>query len=240
MSFVKTLATLAVGFASSRGEKFRQMGSLDGIQDAMKKMGGGDDSPMAQMSTQMTEMAEKMGMTGGAEALENMMGMFTQQSKGATDAAAAGMAGLMSAMTGAATAGAGGMSSMFEAMTAGTPVGAMAEENARLMIRAMIQAAKSDGQIDATEQATILEHLSDASADEIAFVTAEMNAPIDVNGLAVETGETAKAQVYSAALMAITVNTDAEKQYLTGLASALGLSDDKVAGIHDAMGKPAP
>jgi uncharacterized membrane protein YebE (DUF533 family) len=107
------------------------------------------------------------------------------------------MAGLMSAMTGAATAGAGGMSSMFEAMTAGSPIAAMAEENARLMIRAMIQAAKADGEIDDEEQAKILEHLADASEEESAFVKAEMSAPMDVNALAMDTGEAAKAQVYS-------------------------------------------
>jgi uncharacterized membrane protein YebE (DUF533 family) len=240
MSFVRTLATLAVGFAAARGvDKFRQMGGMEGVQDAMKKMTGGDDGPMAQMNTQMEEMAGKMGLTAGKDALENMMGMFGEQSKGASDAAAAGMSGLMSAMTGAATAGAGGMSSMFEALTAGTPIGGMAEATARLMIRAMIQAAKADGEIDAEDRAKILAHLGEASDEEIAFVTAELDAPVDVNGLATETGETAKAQVYSAALMAITVNTDPEKQYLTGLASALGLTDDKVASIHEAMGKPA-
>jgi len=235
MSFVKTLATLAVGFAAARGvDKFRQMGGVEGIQDAMKKAGA--DNPLA---GQMSEMAEKLGMSGGADALQNMMGMFGQQTKGATDAAQAGLSGLMSAMTGAATAGAGGMSGLFEAMTAGTPVGAMAEENARLMIRAMIQAAKSDGEIDPAEQEAILGHLADASDEEIAYVQAELNAPVDVGSLAKDTGDAAKAQVYSAALMTITVNTDAEKQYLAALASALGLETAKIRDIHTAMGKPS-
>ncbi|MBT25440.1 DUF533 domain-containing protein [Thalassobius sp. S69A] len=231
MSFVRTLATLAVGFAAARGvDKFRQMGGLEGIQDAMKKAGGGEN-PMA-------EMAEKMGLGGGAAAMESMMGMFSQQTKGAQDAAEAGLGGLMAAMTGAATAGAGGMSALFETMTQGTPIAAMAEENARLMIRAMIQAAKSDGQIDAAEQEAILSHLEGASDEEIAFVQAELAAPVDVTGLAQDTGDAAKAQVYSAALMPITVNTDAEKQYLNGLATALGLEAEKVSEIHAAMGKP--
>lgn len=232
MSFVRTLATLAVGFAAARGvDKFRQMGGLEGIQDAMKKAGGGEN-PMAGM-------AEKMGLGGGGAALESMMGMFNQQSKGASDAAEAGLGGLMAAMTGAATAGAGGMSSLFETMTKGTPVAAMAEENARLMIRAMIQAAKSDGEIDAAEQKAILSHLDGASAEEIAFVQAELAAPVDVTALAKDTGDTAKAQVYSAALMPITVNTDAERQYLSALATALGLDSGKIDQIHSSMGKPA-
>lgn len=113
----------------------------------------------------------------------------------------------------------------------------MAEENAKLMIRAMIQAAKADGAIDETERATILSHLKDASDEEIAFVQAELDAPVDVAGLAAAVNETARAQVYSAALMAITVDTDAEKAYLKGLAQ-LGLDDATVATIHAASGKP--
>lgn len=240
MSFVKTLATLSVGFAAARGaEKAKQMGDLDAMQDAMKKATGGEGGLGDQLSGQMSEMADKMGLTAGKDAMENMMNMFNQQTKGATEAAEAGMAGVMSAMTGAAAAGASGMSSLFEAFTAGTPLATMAEENARLMIRAMVQSAKADGEIDTDEQAAILEYLTESSPEEIAFVAAELNAPIDVNGLAMETGEAAKAQVYSAALMAISVNTEPEKQYLRGLASALALGEDKVASIHEAMGKPS-
>ena len=112
------------------------------------------------------------------------------------------------------------------------------EDQAKLMIRAMVQAAKADGQIDDQERQTILDHLSDASDDEIAFVKAELDAPIDVSGLANDTAAHMKAQVYSAALMAITVDTEAEKQYLANLAAALGLEAQKVADIHKAMGKP--
>ena len=54
------------------------------------------------------------------------------------------------------------------------------------------------------ERQKILDHLGDASEEELAFVQAELDAPIDVAGLAAAAGESAKAQVYSAALMAIT------------------------------------
>ncbi len=114
----------------------------------------------------------------------------------------------------------------------------MSEENARLMIRAMIQAAKSDGEIDADERTKILDHLNDASDEEIDFVQSALDADVDPAALATEVGESAKAQVYSAALMAISVDTDAEKQYLTNLAQALQLSPEKVAQIHNSMGKP--
>ena len=38
--------------------------------------------------------------------------------------------------------------------------------------------------------------------------------------------------------MAITVDTEAERQYLANLAAAMGLEAPKVAEIHAAMGKP--
>jgi uncharacterized membrane protein YebE (DUF533 family) len=234
MSFVKALATLAVGFAAARGvDKFRKMGGVDGMKDALRSAGapGG-------MADQMGDMAEKFGVPGGKDAVRDMFTKFGTQAAAATEATEAGLGGLMNAMTGAAATGAKGLSDMIGAVTAGTPANAILEEQAKLMIRAMIQAAKADGEIDADERTKIMDHLGDASDEEIAFVQAELDAPVDVAALAAAAGESTKAQVYSAALMAITVDTEAEKQYLANLAAALGLEAAKVLEIHHAMGKP--
>ncbi|MBC7147365.1 MAG: tellurite resistance TerB family protein [Thioclava marina] len=234
MSFVKTLATLAVGFAAAKGvEKFNKMGGLDGMKDALGKAGepGG-------VADQMGDWAEKMGMPGGKETVRGMFTQFGNQAASATDATQAGLGALIGAMTGAAKTGASGISDMLSAVTAGTPVNTMMEDQAKLMIRAMIQAAKADGEIDESERQTILDHLNDASDEEIAFVKSELEADVDVTALAAATADHMKAQVYSAALMPITVDTEAEKQYLANLAAALGLETAKVAQIHEAMGKP--
>lgn len=234
MSFIRTLATLAVGFAAARGvDRFRKMGGADGMKDALR--GAGQPGGMAD---QMGAMAEKLGIPGGRQAVADMMGRFGSSAAMAGDQAQTGMTGLMTAMTSAATAGARNMGDMMAALTGATPAGPMAEENARLMIRAMIQAAKADGGIDAEERRVILDHLGDASPEEIAFVEAEMAAPLDIAGLAAAVGETARAQVYSAALMAIRVDTEAERGFLTGLATALHLDAGTVATIHRSMGKP--
>lgn len=234
MSFVKTLATLAVGFAAARGvDRFRKGGGMDGMKEALR--GAGQPGGMAD---QMGDMAERLGMPGGKQAVRDMMARFGTQAAQATDATEAGMGALMGAMTGAAKTGAAGLGDMLSAVSGGTAVNAMMEDNAKLMIRAMIQAAKSDGEIDPGERAAILDHLGDATDEEIAFVAAELDRPIDIAGLAASVGEGAKAQVYSAALMAITADTDAEKQYLANLAAALGLEAGKVLEIHRTMGKP--
>lgn len=234
MSFVKTLATLAVGFAAARGvQKVRDMGGIAGVKDALR--GAGEPGGMAD---QMSDMAQKMGVPVGQEQMRSIFNSFGANAAQATEATEQGLGNLMGAMTGAASMGAKGMGDMFEALTKGTPMGEAGEASARLMIRAMIQAAKSDGEIDADERKQILDHLSDASEEEIAFVQAALDAPVDPMALATDTSEAMRTQVYSAALMAIKVDTDAERAYLRNLAQSLQLDDSTVAGLHRAMNRP--
>jgi uncharacterized membrane protein YebE (DUF533 family) len=48
--------------------------------------------------------------------------------------------------------------------------------------------------------------------------------------------EQAAAQIYTASLMAIQVDTDAERRYLRELASKLGLNQHAAAYLHQAVG----
>lgn len=244
MSFMRTLATVAVGFAAAKGvDKFKNMGGMAGMQDMFSGAGGAGGLPgMGAMTDQMTRMAEKMGVPGGGKTMQDMMSMFGGgmggMGGGANPAAAMGLGGLMSAMGGAAAAGGQQMDDLLGGIFANTPVSVAAESNAKLMIRAMIQAAKSDGEIDADEQAKILEQLKDADASEVAFVKEQLAAPLDPMALANETGEAMKAQVYSMSLMAVKVDSAAEVAYLRQLAAGLGLSDAARDQVHAAMGVP--
>ena len=234
MSFVKTLATLAVGFAAAKGmQKVKEMGGAAGVKDALRNAGqpGG-------MADNIGAMAQKMGLPVQQEQLRGMFDRFGKSAAGLTETTEKNMGGLMGAMTGMASAGAAGLGGMMSSMTAGTPLGQVSEENAKLMIRAMIQSAKADGEIDAEERAAILDHLGDATPEEVAFVEAELAAPVDVAGLARDTGAQMRNQVYSAALMAVQVDTEAEQTYLRHLAQALGLSDAERDSLHQAMGRP--
>ena len=111
---------------------------------------------------------------------------------------------------------------------------AQEEELSRLFIRAMIGAAKADGEIDAQEQATILAELNrlDLGEADRAFIAAELQAPPDVRRVAegVDRPEVAAA-VYAASLLAITVDTDEERRYLAALAERLGLDPTLVAAL---------
>jgi len=232
MSFVKTLATLAIGFAAARGyDKYKEAGGMPGVKEAIKKAG----EPGGAVD-QWGQQAEKMGLPGGAKTVREMYERFG----GASEAAEAGLGGLIASMTGAATAGGKMMSDMMSAISGASPTSAMNEENAKLMIRAMIMAAKADGEIDADERTKILDHLTDASDEEIAFVEAALDAPSDLAGLAADAGTAMREQVYSSSLMAIRVDTPAEQAYLDQLATALGLDAATRAKLHAAMGRPAP
>lgn len=232
MSFVRTLATLAAGFAAAKGyDRYRKMGGMAGLQKAMA-----DNPALAGMQEQMGAMMERMGVPGGAKGFQEMAAQWTGQSQKAGEGAMAGLGGLMAALGGAAATGTEQAAQMMDALTGNKAATGTLEENAKLMIRAMIQAAKADGEIDEEEKARILDYLGDLDPEERAFVEAELAKPIDVNGLAMDTSTQARSQVYAMSAMAIRVDTDSEASYLDGLAAALGLSDADRARIHQAMG----
>lgn len=237
MSFLRTLATVAVGVAAAKGaQRYRQMGGMAGLQEMLKGAGG-----TGSMADQMAAMADKMGMPGGSKAVKDMMSSFGMGGSSGQDpmeTAAAGFGGLMSAMTSAAAATGEKMDEMMGGMLSGTPASTVAENNAKLMIRSMIQAAKADGEIDAAEREAILKHLEGAPQEEIDFVKEQLAAPLDIAGLANDTATAVRAQVYATSMMAITVDTPAEKSYLQQLAAALQLDDATVNKLHASMGRP--
>lgn len=227
MSFVKTLATLAAGFAAAKGhEKYKDMGGMPGVKEAMR-----DNPQFNQMSDQAFDMMEKMGLP-----TDQLKGMRDQFLNAGDASAAAGMGGLMSALGGGMAGGAEQTSSMIDAMTGTTVATDTMEENAKLMIRAMIQAAKADGEIDDAERAKIMEHMGDIGDAERAFIEAELGASVDPMALAQDTSQQMAAQVYASALMTVKVDSLKEADYLNTLAKALNLSDEARARVHTAMG----
>ncbi|MEZ5777708.1 MAG: DUF533 domain-containing protein [Paracoccaceae bacterium] len=110
---------------------------------------------------------------------------------------------------------------------------------AALMLRAMIQAAKSDGKIDAHEKEKLLGNLGEVSAAEKRFVDDELRAPIDIAGLAGQVPRGLEAQVYTMSVMAIDLDNRNEAQYLHQLASAMGIDKRQVNHVHAKLGVPA-
>jgi uncharacterized membrane protein YebE (DUF533 family) len=116
------------------------------------------------------------------------------------------------------------------------------QHSATLALKAMIQAAKADGNLDAREIERITGKLHEAGEDHESrdFVLREMGGPVDVEGLAAAARNPKEAaEIYAASLMAIEVDTQAERDYLARLAAALGLARPTVDHIHRSLGVAA-
>ena len=110
---------------------------------------------------------------------------------------------------------------------------------AELTVKAMLNAAKADQLVDKEELRRILGKASEDSLtrEEQEFIIQEMEKPMDTAGLirAVPNQQVA-AQVYAASLLAIEVDTDAERDYLRELASGLDLDSAVTDQLHSALG----
>ena len=113
-----------------------------------------------------------------------------------------------------------------------------ASNQATTFIRAMINAAKSDGQFDQQEQQAILGRLGDISQDEINFIRHELAQPLDVNAFVRSVPRGLEQQVYAMSLLAINLDQNKEAQYLHQLAQGLGISPQVSNQIHQQMGAP--
>lgn len=108
-----------------------------------------------------------------------------------------------------------------------------------LILRAMISAAKADGEVDEAEIQRIVGKLSDdgVSPEEKRFLMDELRRPLDLQGLiAAVPNPLVGAEVYAASLLAIDIDTPAEVAYLRQLAQRLGLDGDTVSRLHQITG----
>ncbi len=113
------------------------------------------------------------------------------------------------------------------------------EDLARILIQAMVKAAKSDGNIDQTEQQKIVANLGDeVSDDERQFVLSEMKAPLDLDGFIKSVPRGAEMQVYMMSLLGIDLDHRKEAQYLDNLRKGLGMSEEQANAIHQKLGVP--
>ncbi len=105
-------------------------------------------------------------------------------------------------------------------------------EQAVILIRAMINAAKSDGQLDQNEQNTIVKQLGELTQDEVQFLKKEFASPVNVKEFTWSVPMGLEQQVYGLSLMAINLDQNKEASYLKDLAHGLRLDPDICNGIH--------
>ncbi len=118
---------------------------------------------------------------------------------------------------------------------------AMSNDTAVRVIRAMIAAAAADGRIDEREREKILSAFRQSGAEKEAeaFLGREIASPASAAALAEGVrSETEALEVYTAARIAIKVDTNAEQNFLADLATRLGI-DPALATQIDAAARRA-
>ena len=113
-----------------------------------------------------------------------------------------------------------------------------ANDQATVLIRAMINSAKSDGKVDKEEGEKILKQLGDVSQAEMNFVRNEIAQPLDVHKFAHSVPSGMAQNVYAVSLISIDLDTNQEAKYLHELAQCLELSPQVCNQIHDKVGAP--
>ncbi len=218
MSMKKMVTQMAFAFAAAKGvQAFEKAGGIRGIQKKLAGSGAGAGAAR--------------GQSGGIAGILGEFGIDARQTSS--------IGGLLGGLAGAAggTAASQKMRGLLDT-TRETPEDTPEEEQVSgLMIRAMIQAARADGEIDADERASLMQVIGEADPQETAFLERQMAEPVDPDALARDVPKGHEMEVYTASVVAIEPDNRAEAEYLDRLARAMGLDKNVVNEIHAALGK---
>ncbi len=242
MSLAGTLGKVAIGMIAARGIG-KMMGGSSGSSNAL---GGLLGSVLGGSGGSASNMLGSLLGGGGQQAggLGSMLsGLMGGQSQAATGQSASGLGGLLDSLGGGSAAG-GGLGALLNQALGGTPASQIEatpdqEKEAEIMLRAMIAAAKADGEIDAEEQRKLTEHLGDdVTQEELELVRREMTSQTSLEDLIQSVPRGMEQQVYFMSLLAIDLDSQAEAQYLDKLAQGLNISQQQANAIHEQLGVP--
>lgn len=109
------------------------------------------------------------------------------------------------------------------------------EDEARLMLRAMVAATVADGLVDAAERRRLDDAVAAAGIDRDgrAWLERELANPAEIDEIADAVDDAdAAARIYAAAALAIDLDTMQERQFLKMLAEALDVPADAAARVE--------
>ena len=111
-------------------------------------------------------------------------------------------------------------------------------EQSKILIKAMLNATKSDGKLDQDEQKNIYQQLDHVSQEEIEFLRAEFEKNVSVRDFTWDVPIGMEEQVYAISLCAIDLDENREAKYLAELAHGLRLEPQQCNQIHRRYGAP--
>jgi len=187
------------------------------------------------------------GLGGLLAQLQGQQGSAAQTGGGSGNSASDLLGSLLGggAAQGSAASNSGGIGALLgnamgqQSPGAKAPVASADQTNqAAVLIRAMVNAAKSDGVVDEQEQQNIVSKLGDIGPEETAFIRAEMQAPLDVGGFVRSVPKGMEQQVYVMSLMTVNLDSKNEADYLDSLAKGFNISEQASNQIHAQLNVP--
>jgi uncharacterized membrane protein YebE (DUF533 family) len=251
MSFANMLGQLMQqGLSGQTGQRLQSaMGKMQGgglEQVFGSLLGGGQGGAaggmdLAALAKQFLTQPQAGGMTGGQ--LGGLGALAGAVLGGGSSAAGGALGGGVLALLGTLAVNALQQSgtATAECVPAAEAQSMTSDETAKLLLRAMVSAAQADGTIDQAEMQRIMgEAGKDGVSDaERQVVMDAMTQPADPQAIALAVpSKPVAAQVYVASLLAISVDTPQEQQYLRDLAAALDLDAGTVRRLHDSVNAP--
>lgn len=113
-----------------------------------------------------------------------------------------------------------------------------ADDDATILVRAMVNAAKADGQVDQAEVDNIVSRLGEIDQAEADFLRREFRSPLDIDGWCRSVPAELAQQAYAFSVMGMKLDTQREAQYLGAVAQGLQLDPRSCNAIHDKLGVP--
>ena len=108
-------------------------------------------------------------------------------------------------------------------------------EEVYILLKAMVNAAKADGEVDEFEQKKIMEYMGDMSKVEKIFVEYELKKTLDLKTFLKEIPKGMEQQVYYMSLFTIDLDNEEEREYLETLANKLNLTFNVINNIHESL-----
>lgn len=246
IDFMELLGAMSQGGVSASAGRRAQsvassMGGVGGLQNLLGGLLSGGQS-MVNRAGRAVGGNDNLAAAGMGALIGALSGRSNSSAMGGLGG---GLMGLLGMMAFKALSNAGQKAQMPYGLAdaqAGAQAAAPTADDAKLIITAMVDAAKADGQVDQEELNRITGRIKETGIGQegINYIIAQLQAPMATAAIvqAVRGRPEMAAQVYSASLMAIEVDTAAERRYLDDLANAMGLPPQVAQNIEQLMGMP--
>lgn len=233
MDFMSLLGSLVQGTtASSPATSSRMSNAGNSIQDLLGSLMGAGQTVKQKVG------GDNLAAGGIGALLGALMGGSKSTTMNSLGGGMMGLLGMMAykALTGAMSGNAGATAQVPSAESYVQPSPQQQASDAEIILIAMIDAAKADGQVDSDELGRIMNTMKSSGIGQegVNYVIQKLQGPMETAKIVAATKNRPElaAQVYSASLMAIDVDTDAERMYLDKLAKAMGMSQAVVQNIE--------